>query len=253
LSDTYSEKATAERYDSARSLPDETLSLWMNTLKRYVPAERVARILDLGGGTGRFTDPIWNTYKCPVIVVDPSEAMLRQGMNAASHDHRVRGKAEYLPLAGSSVDLVWMSQVFHHFENSRLATTEIWRVLKDRGYLAVRNGTRESDALGPKWIDCFPEAKRFNQMRTPSQSDIVSEFSYRGFDVIDVVTVDQIFAGSYDEYYRKIAQRGLSSLITISDEAFERGLLRLREWIAVQPTDRPVYDPVALMVFRKKQ
>ena len=71
------------------------------------------------------------------------------------------------------------------------------------------------------------------------------------FHAIEVVTVKQIFAASFAEYYKKVSQRGLSSLISISDAAFEQGLMRLREWIAVQPQDEPVFDPVDLLVFRK--
>jgi ubiquinone/menaquinone biosynthesis C-methylase UbiE len=42
----------AERYDCARILPDTTIDLWMNTLKRHLPSRPIHQILDLGSGTG---------------------------------------------------------------------------------------------------------------------------------------------------------------------------------------------------------
>jgi hypothetical protein len=74
-----------------------------------------------------------------------------------------------------------------------------------------------------------------------------------GFQTIALRTVHQFFAASYTEYYDKIQQRSLSALIQISDEAFQGGLARLKAWIAEQPPDRPVYEPIDLVVFQVNQ
>ena len=249
---TYSRKDAAERYDFARELPDETLTLWMNRIQRLVPTTSVSRALDLGGGTGRFAGPIQKLYKCPLIVMDPSEAMLKQGvkrkMNGTSW---ICGVAEHIPLCADSMDLVWMCQVFHHLEDPQLAFLEVYRVLKPGGYLAIRNGTQEND-MEIEWSHCFPEAQQIDRMRIPSQSQVVNTVSRHGFIVLEVQTVYQFFASTYTEYYNKIAQRGLSSLINISDKAFNTGLRRLKEWTSNQPQDRPVYEPVDLFVFSKR-
>ena len=42
---------------------------------------------------------------------------------------------------------------------------------------------------------------------------------------------------------------GLSSLISISDDAFAAGLQRLRVWVKAQPVHVPVYEPVDVFVF----
>ena len=252
MSDTYEKKDAAERYNASRALPDATMKLWMVKLSEKVPLEAVARILDLGGGTGRFTVPIRKTYRCPVVVIEPSKPMLEQGRGLDAEDvFWLCGNAEYIPLADGSVNMVWMSQVFHHLGKPELAFQEIRRVLSLGGYFVVRNGTRESDT-GQDWMQYFPEAQQRDQVKTPSQSDIVDSIHCHGFDVIHVETVNQIFASSYLEYYQKISQRGLSSLISISDEAFNRGVVKLRAWAESKPQDQPVYDPVDMFVFRKR-
>ena len=229
------------------------MALWMSKLGKLVPAETIYRILDLGGGTGRFATLLYKTYSCPVIVLDPSEAMLKQGTNlVADGVSWLHGTAEHIPVADGSLNLVWMSQVFHHLEDLPLAFEEIRRVLSATGFLAVRNGTQESDALGSKWIQCFPEAMHLDHGRTPSQAEVVGCVCQHGFGIVEVETVNQVFASSYLEYYEKISRRGLSSLISISDEAFNRGLRRLRDWASSQPQDQPVYDPVDLFIFQKR-
>jgi ubiquinone/menaquinone biosynthesis C-methylase UbiE len=252
MSNTYEKKDAAERYNASRTLPDATMKLWMDKLSEKVPVESVTRVLDLGGGTGRFTVSIRKTYHCPVVVIEPSKPMLEQGKSLDAEDvFWLCGNAEYIPLADGSVNMVWMSQVFHHLGKPALAFQEIRRVLPLGGYFVVRNGTRESDA-GQEWMRYFPEAQQLNQVKTPSQSDIVDSISRHGFDIIDVETVNQIFAASFIEYYQKISQRGLSSLISISDKAFNRGIGEVRAWAESKPQDQPVYDPVDMFIFQKR-
>jgi ubiquinone/menaquinone biosynthesis C-methylase UbiE len=253
MSETYKKKDTAKRYDFARALPDETSALWMDKLRQIVPRQAITQVLDLGGGTGRFARLLQKTYECPVIVLDPSEEMLQQGRNRGLENVTwLGGSAEHIPLGAGSVDLVWMSQVFHHLENPSLAFQEVGRVLSPTGYLAVRNGTLENDAE-IEWIGLFPGAKQIEKEKIPSQAGIVNTVCQCGFNVTKMQTVYQLFASSYAEYYEKISQRGLSLLISISDKAFNTGLLKLREWADRQPQNQPVYEPVDLFVFRKKQ
>jgi ubiquinone/menaquinone biosynthesis C-methylase UbiE len=159
------------------------------------------------------------------------------------------GSAEHIPLESGSVDLVWMSQVFHHIEDAAAAFREIRRALRPSGFLAIRNGVRENDAE-IEWFHCFPEARLIDEQRVPRREDLVSLVRNHGFELIGRNVVYQYFASSYREYYGKIAQRGLSALIAISDAEFNAGLERLKQWVAEQPADKPVYEPVDLFVFK---
>ena len=115
------------------------MALWMGTIKKLVPKSAVKLLVDLGGGTGRFVKPLHETYQCPVILIEPSEAMLKQSTEITSRKiWLVRGTAEQIPLETSAVDMVWMCQVYHHLENKTQAFREIHRILKPDGYLAMR-------------------------------------------------------------------------------------------------------------------
>ncbi|HYJ87051.1 MAG TPA: class I SAM-dependent methyltransferase, partial [Pyrinomonadaceae bacterium] len=156
MRNAYTETATAQRYDSARSLPSETKSLWLEAVRSAVPDGAIKRVLDLGCGTGRFTSALGETFGCSAVGVEPSRAMLDVASARGDANVQLRqGDAANIPLEDHSVDLVFMSQVFHHLPNPERALDEINRVLTPGGYLAIRNGTREHN---PElhWIRFFP-------------------------------------------------------------------------------------------------
>jgi len=252
MENAYSKIETANRYDSARSLPSQTKTLWLDALKSSIPEQEIRKILDLGCGTGRFTVALGKAFECSVIGIEPSSAMLGVAMSQSElHVEWKQGQAENIPLENGVVDLVFMSQVFHHLVEPQQALREINRVLTSAGYLAIRNGTREYNKE-LAWLRFFPEALEIKDKRTPSQQELKESVCDRFFELISQRTIYQLFAASYDEYFEKVSQRGLSALIVINDEAFQSGLQRFQNCVRGQPRSQPVYEPVDLFVFQKR-
>ncbi|WP_298036661.1 methyltransferase domain-containing protein [uncultured Microbacterium sp.] len=97
--------------------------------------ERVNAVLDLGAGTGKFTELLVERAD-RVIAIEPSVAMLdvlRAKLPAI--ETRVAG-AEDIPLDRASVDAVTVAQAFHWFDRDP-ACAEIRRVLKPGGVLGL--------------------------------------------------------------------------------------------------------------------
>lgn len=252
MTNVYADVEAANRYNAARHLPEETKAFWMNSLKAVLPQARVERCLDLGCGTGRFTATLAEAFACPVVGVEPSEAMLAVARaEAVPNVEWKQGDAENIPLESQSAGLAFMSQVFHHFREPQRALREIYRVLTPGGCLVIRNGTQETNDE-TEWLQCFPEALEIDRGRIPTRRALEETVCRQPFDQIARQTFRQLFAPSYQDYYRKVGQRGLSSLIAISDAAFERGMGRFREWVEEQPPDQPVYEPVDVFVFRRR-
>ena len=181
---TYSDRSVAKRYDAARALPVETTRQWMAELKALLPGGRVRAVLDLGCGTGRFAGALRETFACPVVAIDPSVEMLEQATTRGLPGVEWRqGSAEETPLGDGTVDLVWMSQVFHHLDDLEGAMGEIRRVLSDDGILAIRNGTRENDAE-IEWYRFFPEVREMDAGRIPSRQQIVDAVTAYGFRLL---------------------------------------------------------------------
>jgi ubiquinone/menaquinone biosynthesis C-methylase UbiE len=251
MRNAYVETAVAQRYDSARSLPSETKSLWLAAVRSAISDAAIERVLDLGCGTGRFTAALAETFCCTAVGVEPSGAMLDVALNRGeSNVEWKQGDAENIPLEDHSVDLVFMSQVFHHLLEPQRALQEINRVLTPGGYLAIRNGTREHNPE-LEWLRFFPEAWKIEDERTPLELEINSAVTHQHFVLISHQTIQQLFAASYAEYFEKIGRRGLSALIAISDTEFSAGLEKFKHWVDQQPRDAAVYEPVDLFVFQR--
>ncbi len=144
-----------------------------------------------------------------------------------------------------------MSQVFHHLLNPRQALIEISRVLTPQGYLVLRNGTREHNHE-LEWLRFFPAAYEIEEQRTPYASEIVATITSEHFASISHQTVRQLFASSYEDYFKKISGRGLSALISISEEDFREGLEKLKNWVTRQPSTTAVYEPIDVFIFQKR-
>jgi ubiquinone/menaquinone biosynthesis C-methylase UbiE len=68
----------AEIYNRARALLPATARLWQELLADYIDPGAPPLILDLGCGTGRFSEWLARRFGGQVIGIDPSERMVQQ-------------------------------------------------------------------------------------------------------------------------------------------------------------------------------
>lgn len=98
-------------------------------------------VVDIGGGTGRLAQYICNSCK-RVYVLDESEKMLsmvKQGENLIC----IRGNALKTPFEDDSVDIVVLSDVFHHIKEQKDLIVEINRILKYGGKIVLLDFNRK--------------------------------------------------------------------------------------------------------------
>ncbi len=115
-------------YDRYRpSFPVETLDL--------LAPEVVENALDLGAGTGKFTELLVRRAH-HVVAVEPSQAMLAVLTDKLPRVSTHLAAAEAIPVATASQDLVTVAQAFHWFDRES-ACAEISRVLRPGGRLAL--------------------------------------------------------------------------------------------------------------------
>src|SRR5215831_3629719 len=133
-------------YDKARALTPEKRRLWQDLLSVYVDRASISRVIDLGCGTGRFSELLAGHFSAQVIGIDPSLKMLDQARRKPAIGNVVycQGLAKALPFREGCADLVFMSRVYHHFTDPSGVAKECHRVLRQGGYACIRNCTRES-------------------------------------------------------------------------------------------------------------
>src|SRR5438445_13494450 len=71
-------------YDKARTLAPETRRLWQDLLSVHIDRAEMSLVIDLGCGTGRFSEILAAQFGVQVIGIDPSLKMLDQARRKAT-------------------------------------------------------------------------------------------------------------------------------------------------------------------------
>ena len=246
----YDKYEIATNYNQSRQLPEQTMQQWLTAIGKAIPRQGISMIVDLGCGTGRFSNALAAYYQASVIGIDPSQKMLAQAKRQTDMaDVRfMEGTAEAIPLPDNSVDLLFLSMVYHHIADHSGAHDEFRRVLKQDKYLCIRNSVTDllDQAL---YLKYFPSAKTLNEQRLVTKAELVSALEQQGFSLMMYTVISQLFAANLAEYAAKVGQRSLSDLNLISDQEFADGK-RAMEYDA-RGHNEPIFEPIVLCVFQK--
>jgi ubiquinone/menaquinone biosynthesis C-methylase UbiE len=237
-------------YDAGRGYSPAVLALWLDVISRWVAKGAVSEILDIGCGTGRYSTALAAHFDAHVIAIDPSEKMLAQARKKATERVRYeRASAESLPLPDASVDMVFMSMVFHHFDDPDQAVRECRRVLRRGGTVCLRAGTIDRSGTYP-YVPFFPRSGAILNNVLQTQAAIETTFARAEFRAVCHELIRGEAAGSWGAYADKLALRADSILAQLSDQEFDVGLAALREHATAAPPDEPVIELIDFFVFR---
>lgn len=212
-------EAGIEHYRRGRpTYPDDAITYLVQQL-RIGPRSDV---LELGAGTGRFTELIVHTGAA-ITALEPVAAMREILERACPTVVVLDGTAEEIPLPDGSADAVVAAQAFHWFDGDR-ALAEIHRVLRPRGGLGLiwnarddssdwaRRITRIFDRVagdGPRyrdmrWRGAFERTTLFDPLHRQVAHQ-VHEVSREGF-LDRVLSVSYVASASEEERARVVAE-----------------------------------------------
>lgn len=236
-------------YERARGLSPERVRLWSRVLGRYLDRGARPTVLDLGCGTGAYSELLAKAFNASVIGLEPSARMREQAERLHSHP-RIRyldGSGERIPLPDESCDAALLSNVVHHLTDRRACAGELRRVLRPAGLVLVRGALLERRV---PFVDYFPTVRPLVERQIPSVAEVVEMFG-EGFEQMAAEIVDQVTTASFREYYERVKLRGVSMLEQIGDDEFEQGVARMREAAECETEPRPVIEEIDLLVFRR--
>jgi ubiquinone/menaquinone biosynthesis C-methylase UbiE len=237
-------------YDAGRAYSPEVLAMWLDRISRCAPRGALARILDLGCGTGRYSAALANHFKLQVIAIDRSAKMLAEARKKSAPRVRyLRASGESLPLRDGSIDMVFMSMVFHHFEDPLRAARECYGALRKGGIVCLRAATIERIPTYP-YVPFFPASRVILEATLQTQGEIESIFHNAGFELARHELVSNEVASNWRGYAEKIGWGADSILAQVSDHEFREGM-RLLSHHAATAGDEPVAEVVDLFAFRR--
>jgi ubiquinone/menaquinone biosynthesis C-methylase UbiE len=238
-------------YDRARGLPDGTMRLWLERVTAHVPPPEVKEIIDLGCGTGRFSAALADAFAARVTGIDPSERMLAEARRkAASRVAFRRGSGETLEAPDASIDLIFLSMVFHHLHDPARTGREAFRVLRPGGFVVVRNSSRDR-AASFAHVKFFPRFAVLAADHLPSIDAMRRSFLDADFIQTAHETVLSTTAANWSEFADRVALRGDSLIVRLSDTEFAAGMAALRAYAVEADPTQVVTENVELLVFRK--
>jgi ubiquinone/menaquinone biosynthesis C-methylase UbiE len=203
-------------------------------LGHMVERSRAGRVLEVGCGTGH-----WLELLAPVagslFGLDPSGGMLRQGRAKQIPACLSQGYAEQLPFADGVFEAVFCVNALHHFAAPQTFVADAARVLRRGGCLAVvgRDPHRSRD----HWYvyHYFEGTYEADRRRYPTWEMVSHWMTAAGFRQLEFEEIEQIIdhkqgaAVFTNPYLRKESS---SQLALLTDEAYERGLRRIKEALA---------------------
>lgn len=246
----YDTSDIASIYDEARAMSPEGLRQWLDLLSAHIDRSTISLIIDLGCGTGRFSEPLAARFGVPIIATDPSQTMLDQARHKLATGNVVllRAAAEVLPFSDSCADVVFMSMVYHHFADPVVVAKECRRVLRDSGHVCIRNSTREADFPHRHF---FPAMRPFIESELPARNDMRRIFTAAGFTPVVREIVRQVAAPSWAAFVHKSSRRADSFLARLSDEDFRAGMARLHAHCHSANQEDAVTEEIDWFVFTK--
>jgi ubiquinone/menaquinone biosynthesis C-methylase UbiE len=236
-------------YDRGRDHGPQVLRLWLDALTSHL-GHNPAWIVDLGCGTGRFSDALAVHYDADVLGLDPSLRMISQAyakLRAGRVHYHLAG-AEAMPLRARSMDVVFMSMSLHHFADRMLAARECRRVLRQDGVVFIRTGTREQIPSYP-YYPFFPASHRVLEEMLPAADQIREWFESAGFQFTAVDLIAQTIAPGWEAYADKLEANADSVLARLDRYDFENGISAVREH-AIRAPDEDIVELIDLFVLR---
>jgi SAM-dependent methyltransferase len=123
-------------------------------------------VLDLGAGTGKLSRALL-AGGFDVTAVEPLESLQATVAGHIGAERAIAGVAEAIPIPDASVDAVTVADAFHWFDQ-RAALTEIRRVLRPHGGLAILStvpdwrGASWAHEVGTLVMELRPEHPHFD-------------------------------------------------------------------------------------------
>jgi len=205
---------------------------------QHLPSEEALGILDIGCGTGNYTDLFQRiTQACGFRIHgnDPSEGMLTKARQKNPLVVFRQGTAGQIPWKDDLFDFVYMTDVIHHVPDTQKMFAEIHRVTVSRGRVCIVTQSHRQIEARPI-VRFFPGTARVDTDRYPDIGAIIKAAQDNS---LACVKEEVLFEGEEVElgpdYLERVRKKGYSMLSLLEDREYELGLRALEGALREEP------------------
>ncbi|MGE5776740.1 MAG: class I SAM-dependent methyltransferase [Chloroflexota bacterium] len=204
----------------------------INHFLQELPSEDGLNILDIGCGTGNYTDlfeKVTREKHYRIHGIEPSEGMIGKARRKNNRIVFKQATAEDIPFEDNFFDFVYMTDVIHHIPDIRKMFAEIRRTLKPQGKVCIFTQSHRQIEARPI-AQFFPGTVRVDQARYPDIDAIIAAAQLGG---LIHLKQEVLFEGEALEldaaYLELVRKKGWSMLHLLSEEEYQTGLRKLEE------------------------
>jgi SAM-dependent methyltransferase len=186
----------------------------MRAIHNIAPDEKLAQILEVGGGQSGLTALLYPQSQ--ITNIDLNSQYAQAPCNQQKNVKFVCGDATDLPFENQSFDAVTMFDLLEHVPDDQKAISEAWRVLRPGGFLLISTPNEN-------WR--FPYYQ-FMQSICPSDAEVMAEWGHvrRGYTLAELNTLINAPCLKYATFINPVTVLG-------HDVAFSRLSYRRRQWL----------------------
>ncbi len=211
-------------YDALRGRSRERLLPWIVETVKYAGIRTDGSVLDIGCGTGRYTELFAEFSGC-VVGTDISSGMLSEAMNEGGRRvSYVRSNALSLPFCNESFDCAVMFMAVHHFSSGEMCALfqEVSRILRKGGRFVIL--TESHARIRRSQWRLFPGLLKIDLARFPNLGSLSAALKHAGFETGHKSVKINFGQVPTEEYIRKVAGKFISTFALMSEKEFEEGL-----------------------------
>lgn len=242
------DEARALAYDAERAALDTHVAEVRDVVVAALEVVPGSAVIDVGAGTGLWSDRLVRWTGMRVLAVEPSAAMVAVlASKTSSGVFCVRARGEALPVRDEACGAAWLSTVVHHFEDLPTAAEEVARVLAPGGIALVRSsfpGQPSGDAYPTKF---FPTASQVAR-EFPTLDAVVDSFKRAGLALQRRYAPCEVAAETRLDFLQRVRRRADSLLREVPDAEFATGVQALQLWVEASP-DAPVHFRPDVLAF----
>ena len=214
-------------YDDVRKEEGEIIKVFLDEIN---PSDKTS-ILDIGCGTGNYTDLIERLTRAKVHGIDKSEGMIEKARNKNNKVILKVASVDDIPFEDNTFDFVYMIDVIHHIPKMCKLFSEIHRILKIDGKACIV--TQSHKQIDLRYMtEFFPSTAVVDKSRYPEIDEIIKSAKNNKLNFM----WEQHLGEGYevelgDGYLELLEKKGYSMLHLISDKDYNEGLNRVRSII----------------------